>query len=174
MATDLLKAQQSFSAPSSAFFSPTAKQLAHKHLNISFKGRICQLAQEVILKLYTDQNETKEKADGGNSILAFVTNLGFCTLQTFNKIIIFCSSLTLFPRKVTGRVLEPIPTAHRRRQGASMDGSSRGPIRAFEVRNLAQGNQGSVLKACWHLPCYLLPFCLQQGSNRGPCVSDVS
>lgn len=121
MATDLLKAQKSFSAPSSAFFSPTAKQLAHKHLNISFKGRICQLAPEVILKLYTDQNETKEKTDGGNSILAFVASLGFCTLQTFNKILIFLFFFNAFPCELTRRVLELIPTADRRRQGASMD-----------------------------------------------------
>lgn len=32
---------------------------------MSLKGRICQLAEEVILKLSSDQNETKEKADCG-------------------------------------------------------------------------------------------------------------
>lgn len=57
-----------FRPPQFNSLNPTAKQLAHKHLNISFKRWICQLAQEVILKLYTNQNETKgKKRDCGNS-----------------------------------------------------------------------------------------------------------
>lgn len=76
-------------SPHRGALNPAAKQLARKHLNISFKRRICQLAREVIPKLYTNQNEGKERGEFKLLFSAFVANVGSLGPHTTNLLRLF-------------------------------------------------------------------------------------